>query len=81
MSEHFRSQKSDLREALAGYDPDHMAGSLEVTVIMLWEARKLLDEAGYERVEVNKQWVWRRRDAGGVIASAPTAPAPPKPLR
>ncbi|MGR3495244.1 hypothetical protein [Citreimonas sp.] len=39
IAEGLRDLRSPMREALAGYDPDHMASSLELTVKMLWEAR------------------------------------------
>ena len=35
--------KGQMRDALAGFEPTNMAEALEVTVINLWEARKLLD--------------------------------------
>ncbi|GAA0730051.1 hypothetical protein [Sphingomonas japonica] len=36
-----RSKRSTVRRMLidAGYEPDHWAQSLEITVVMLWEAR------------------------------------------
>ena len=56
-------RKGQMRDALDGWDTEHMAEALEVTVQDLWEARKLLTEAGYERVEVQGKWVWRKREA------------------
>lgn len=41
ISEDFRDPKSEVRRLLidAGYEPDHWASSMEVTVRALWEAR------------------------------------------
>jgi len=41
ISESLRDVRSPIRRMLidAGYEPDHMAESMEVTVRMLWEAR------------------------------------------
>lgn len=64
ISENMR--KGPMRDALNGWDQDNMAEALEVTVQNLWEARKQLAEAGYERVEVRGKWVWRKARIGGV---------------
>lgn len=41
ISERLRDTSSDLRRVLydAGYEPDHMARSMEITVEMLWKTR------------------------------------------
>ena len=41
ITEMMRNTRSPFRAMLieAGYEPDHMASSMEVTVTMLWEAR------------------------------------------
>ena len=50
IAENMRAKGHPLRKAIKPYDtPDRIAESLEQTVIMLWEARAALDEAGYER--------------------------------
>ena len=39
-----RMKRSPIRAALADFDPDHMAGSLEATVVALWRARARIRE-------------------------------------
>lgn len=50
-----RDPKSPVRQLLIdnGYEPDHWASSIEVTVKNLWEARELLEYDG-------KKWVVRK---------------------
>jgi len=43
ISESMRRLRSPLRAALDGYEPDHMAASLEATVKMLWDAREEIE--------------------------------------
>ena len=47
ISEDLRDLHSPLRKVVAeaGYEPDHMANSMELTVKMLWEAREKLEKA------------------------------------
>lgn len=62
ISEQFRRNGGPLHDAVSTYDdPVHVAESLEGTVIALWEARSLLADLGYDRVLVNKRYVWRLR--------------------
>lgn len=43
-----RSKRSPLRKLLAdaGYEPDHLAESMEQTVVMLWRTRELMRTPG-----------------------------------
>jgi hypothetical protein len=43
IAESLRNLRSPLRAAVAEFDPDHMATSLEQTVKMLWEAREEIE--------------------------------------
>ncbi len=46
ISELLRDKRSTLRKAVAasGCDPDHMAESMETTVIALWECRAMAEK-------------------------------------
>lgn len=48
IAESLRDIRSPLRALLdeAGYEPDHMASSLEHTVVMLWQAREDIEKLG-----------------------------------
>ena len=48
IAEWLRDTNSPLRKLLddAGYEPDHMASSMEFTVKMLWEAREKIEKLG-----------------------------------
>lgn len=43
ISQSLRDLRSPIRAALAEYEPDHMASSMEQTVKMLWEARREIE--------------------------------------
>ena len=44
---HFRDRKSAAYQEVLGYDdPEHLAQSIEVTVINLWKLRKAVADAG-----------------------------------
>lgn len=46
--DHFRNVKADIYRAAQRYDePEHMAESIEVTVISLWALRKAVADAGF----------------------------------
>lgn len=55
IADELRDPKSPIRKLMieAGYEPDHWASSLEVTVMTLWEARRYLE---WERLPPTKQY-------------------------
>jgi len=44
IAEALRGKRSPLRAAVMAYDPDHLASSLETTVLELWRARARIRE-------------------------------------
>jgi hypothetical protein len=62
ITESLRDPRSPMRRLLidAGYEPDHLAGSIEVTLACLWEARRWLEWEELpptKRYKYNGHWV------------------------
>ena len=61
IADYFRKTAA-VRNAIFDYDdPDRLARAIEDTVVMLWEARKALHDAGYELVLVGNRYKWKKR--------------------